>query len=72
MLMNFTFLNIFYLVFGLCGVLFNKIIAHWGVEYQYDMTGKLYKELIFRITFYIAGIGFVIIGILGIFNIMKN
>jgi hypothetical protein len=70
--MSFTFFNIFYLLLGLCGILFNKIIVHWSVAYQYGITGKLYKELIFRICFYVGGTVFMIFGILGIFNIMKN
>lgn len=60
------------IVIGLCGVLFYKQIAHINLE----LLSKFYDnfqiwEKWYRITNIIGGIGFIVIGVLGIFNIIK-
>jgi hypothetical protein len=65
-------LSIFFLVFGLCFIVFNKKMAYWAVEFQYRLLNVRYSELGFRVGFYIGGSLFFLIGLLGLFHVIKN
>ena len=71
--MDFTFDNIFFLVFGLCLIVFNKKLSHWWAIISHrGLFGAPYNEVGFRILDYIGGSLFFIIGLLGILNVIKN
>ena len=70
--MDDTSVSIYAIVLGLCGILFNKIIARWSVKVQYWTIHKHYSERPFRVGYYLAGSAFIIWGILVLLNIIHR
>jgi hypothetical protein len=68
--MDDTSASIFFIVLGLCGILFNKKIARGAVDFQYRTIHKQYSERPFRIGFCLSGSAFILWGILVLLNII--
>jgi hypothetical protein len=66
-----SFTNVLNIVIGFCLVGFNKQIANSMIEFYFRTTGIRYRMVQFRFPMYLVGIGFLIGGILGFFQIIN-
>ncbi|MFH1094321.1 MAG: hypothetical protein V1739_09270 [Candidatus Omnitrophota bacterium] len=63
--------NIFLVILGFGAAIFHKYIAKITVEQHYKLLHIRFSEKGYEITFLLAGIMFITIGVLSIFGIIK-
>jgi len=59
------------IVFGILTIVFYKIFAKRTSDFYYNLLHYRFSEKGYRIAFIIAGIGFVLLGILSLSGIVK-
>ena len=63
--------GISFVALGLFLCAFRSHLSRWAVEGNYKVFGIRFSSEIYRVSFLIAGLGFVVLGILATFQIIK-
>lgn len=63
--------GIFFTILGLVMIIFRSRLAYWAVEENWKIFGVRFSKLGYKVSFFIGGVIFTLIGILTLFQIIR-
>ncbi len=64
-------MNIVSMVFGIVVIIFNKVFAKMTSDFYFNLFRHRFNEKGYQVAFIIAGVAFIVLGILSIMGIIK-
>lgn len=63
--------GVFFALFGLLMVVLRLQMAHSAIKWNYRIFGVKFSENGYKVSFFVGGLFFIVIGILALFQVIK-